>query len=59
MKNIKLFKSLGKGWVLHIADEFIINEMALTSVELWGLQKVINDAMPEIMEEIENRDPKE
>lgn len=52
MKNITLNHAReDKGWYLKI-EGFGIIDLALTSVELWSIHKVIEDNMDAIMEEI-------
>lgn len=52
MQNVKLEKAK-RGWFLTIGDDDIYHRWAVSSEELWCVQKVINDNMVEIMKEIE------
>lgn len=52
MNNIRLQKS-SKGWILIVEDEHTRGTIALTSLELWTIGKMIKDYEKKLIKEIE------
>ena len=50
MLNIKIEKAKGKGWFLKIGNHVI----ALTSLEIWSLRRVLESTENVVYEEIES-----